>query len=181
MAVHVTPEQLAAGLDAVREAPTEAGILELIVVRPEVGERVVLDEAKIGLDEGVVGDRWSASLRSGGRPPNPRAQVTLMAARAAELVAGARDRWPLAGDQLYVDLDLSAENVPPGTRLELGTAVLEVTEEPHTGCKKFNERFGLEALKFVNSPEGRELNLRGINTRVVQPGTVRVGDAVRRV
>ena len=92
-----------------------------------------------------------------------------MNARAAALVAGDRERWPLAGDQLYVDLDLSGENLPPGTRLAIGSAVVEVTDEPHTGCKKFSARFGLDALEFVNSPEGRALNLRGINTRVVEP------------
>ena len=95
-----------------------------------------------------------------------------MNARSTALVAGDRERWPLAGDQLYVDLDLSGEHLPPGTRLAIGTAVLEVTADPHTGCKKFSARFGLEALMFVNSPEGRALNLRGINTRIVQAGTV---------
>ena len=102
-------------------------------------------------------------------------------ARAAALIAGDRERWPLAGDQLIVDLDLSSENLPAGTRLAVGTAVIEVTDEPHTGCKKYSSRFGLDALMFANSPEGRELNLRGINTRVVQSGTVRVGDAVHKL
>ena len=104
-----------------------------------------------------------------------------MSSRAAALVAGDRERWPLAGDQLYVDLDLSDENLPPGTRLALGSAVLEVTDEPHTGCKKFTARFGLDAMAFVNSPVGRALNLRGINARVVESGTVRVGDAVTKL
>jgi MOSC domain-containing protein YiiM len=154
--------------------------VELIVRRPAEGEREVVEEAELDLAEGLVGDSWQARGRSGGRPSNTNAQVTVMNARATALVAGDRERWPLAGDQLYVDFDLSGDHIPPGTRLELGSAVLEVTADPHTGCKKFNERFGLEALKFVNSPEGRELNLRGINTRVVQPGTVRVGDAMRK-
>ena len=128
-----------------------------------------------------MGDRWRNAGRSGGRPANVNAQVTLMSARAAALVAGDRERWPLAGDQLYVDLDLSGEHIPPGTQLAVGSAVIEVTDDPHTGCKKFSGRFGLDALVFVNSPEGRALNLRGINTRVVQAGTVRVGDAIRRL
>ncbi len=181
MSAHATPAELEAGLDTVREAPTDRGRLELVVVRPEVGEREVLDEATLDLDDGVVGDRWRNAGRSGGRPANVNAQVTLMSARAAALVAGDRERWPLAGDQLYVDLDLSGENLPPGTRLGIGSAVLEVTDEPHTGCKKFTERFGLDAMVFVNSPEGRALNLRGINTRVVEAGTVRVGDAVTKL
>jgi len=178
---HLTPADLEAGLPTVRAAPRDEGVLELIVVRPDVGERRCLDEAELDLEEGVVGDRWRASGRSGGRPSNLDAQVTLMSSRAATLVARDRNRWPLAGDQLYVDLDLSSEHLPPGTRLAIGHAVLEVTAEPHTGCKKFTERFGLDAMRFVNSPEGRELNLRGINARVVEPGTFRVGDAVRKL
>ena len=181
MSAHATPAELEAGLDTVREAPTDRGTLELVVVRPEVGERAVLDEATLDLEDGVVGDRWRNAGRSGGRPANVNAQVTLMSARAAALVAGERERWPLAGDQLYVDLDLSGENLPPGTRLGIGSAIVEVTDEPHTGCKKFTERFGLDAMVFVNSPEGRALNLRGINTRVVEAGTVRVGDDVTKL
>jgi MOSC domain-containing protein YiiM len=170
-----------AGLDAVREAPCDEGTVELIVRRPAVGEREVVEEAELELGEGLVGDNWRARGRSGGRrPPNPDAQVTVMCSRAIALATRDRERWPLAGDQLFVDLDLSRDNVPPGTRLAVGTAVLEVSEEPHTGCKKFAERFGLEVLEAFNSPEGRALNLRGINTRVVAPGVVRAGDSVRR-
>ena len=104
-----------------------------------------------------------------------------MSARAVEAVAGDRERWPLAGDQLYVDLDLSVDNLPAGTRLAVGEAVLEMTAEPHTGCGKFSARFGSEAIKFVNKSPGRELRLRGVNARVVTPGTVRVGDAVAKL
>jgi MOSC domain-containing protein YiiM len=108
-------------------------------------------------------------------------QLTVMSTRAVELVAGDRERWPLAGDQLYVDLDLSGANLPPGTQLEIGDAMIEVSTQPHTGCDKFVSRFGLEAMKFVNSPLGRSLNLRGINARVVRPGRIRAGDEVRKV
>jgi MOSC domain-containing protein YiiM len=104
-----------------------------------------------------------------------------MSARAAALIAGDRDRWPLAGDQLYVDLDLSGDNLPPGTRLAIGSAVVEVSDLPHLGCGKFTERYGAEARELVNSPEGVALNLRGINAQVVQSGTVRLGDAVRKL
>jgi MOSC domain-containing protein YiiM len=179
--LHLTPDELQAGLDAVRAVPRDDGVLELIVRRPAVGERETVDEAELDLELGLVGDNWSSRGRSGGRPANTSAQVTVMNARAAGLVARDPDRRPLAGDQLYVDLDLGGENLPPGSRLGIGDAVLEVTDEPHTGCKKFSSRFGLDALLFVNSPEGRALNLRGINTRVVTPGAVRVGDTVRKL
>jgi len=103
-----------------------------------------------------------------------------MNARAAALVAGSRERWPLAGDQLYVDLDLGLANLPPGTRLYVGSAVIQVTAEPHRGCGKFSRRFGVDAMRWVNSAVGRELNLRGINARIVRPGTVRPGDPIRK-
>jgi MOSC domain-containing protein YiiM len=101
-----------------------------------------------------------------------------MNARMATLVARTRDRWALAGDQLYVDLDLSGTNLPPGTRLDVGSAVIEVTSQPHRGCGKFATRFGVDALRFVNSDIGRELNLRGVNARIVTGGTLRTGDAI---
>jgi hypothetical protein len=127
-----------------------------------------------------VGDTWrargSSSRRDGSA--NPKSQVTLMSARAARLVAGPPDRWALAGDQLYVDLDLSVDNLPPGTRVSIGSAELEVSDLPHRGCSKFSARFGLDALRFVNSPDGRRLNLRGLNTRVTRGGVVRLGDPV---
>lgn len=168
-------------LGHVRAAPRAQGLVELIVRRPAVDEREVVDEAELDLEDGLVGDNWRLRGRSGGRPANRDAQVTVMGSRAIALAAGARDRWPLAGDQLFVDLDLSGENLPAGTRLAVGSAVLEVTAEPHTGCKKFAARFGLEMLEVFNSDEGRALNLRGINTRVVERGTVRAGDAVRKL
>ena len=181
MTAYATPAELEAGLDHLRAAPRREGVVELIVRRPAEGEREVVVEAELDLDGGLVGDSWGTRGRSGGRPANTKAQITVMNVRATALVAGDRDRWPLAGDQLYVDLDLSGEHLPPGTQLEVGSALLEVTDEPHTGCKKFSTRFGLEALMFVNSPEGRALNLRGINTRIVRAGTIRVGDAIRRL
>jgi MOSC domain-containing protein YiiM len=165
----------------VRLSPADEGRLELIARRPEVDAREVLEEATLDPEVGLVGDNWSVkpSLKTGA--PNPEAQITVMNARVAALVAGGdeRERWAQAGDQLYVDLDLSGANVPPGTRLKIGdTAVIEVSAEPHLGCGKFLKRFGLEAQKLVNSAVGRELNMRGINTMIVTGGVVRTGDAI---
>ena len=180
---HATTAELEAGLAEVRRAPRDAGVLELIVRRPRVDEREVLDVGELDLAAGLVGDSWKSrgSSRMPDRAPHPDMQLNVMSARAAALVARTKERWALAGDQLYVDLDLSVENVPAGTRLALGSAVIEVTAQPHTGCKKFAARFGLEALQVVNSPVGRQLQLRGINAKVVQAGVTRVGDVVKKL
>src|SRR5215471_1666288 len=168
--------ELLEGLGLVSEAPKDAGTLDLIVARPAVDERVELESAELDADSGLVADRWSR-----GSKPNPKAQVTVMNARAAQLVAGEKARWGLAGDQLYVDFDLSVDNIPPGTKLGIGSAIVEVSDQPHLGCEKFAARFGQTARVFANSPEGTAVSFRGINTRVVRSGTVRVGDAVRKL
>jgi hypothetical protein len=164
-------------------APADDGVLELIVVRPDVGSRRLLGTTTLDPACGVTGDSWRAraAAASPDRSPGPDRQLTLMNHRFALLVAGEADRVPLAGDQLYVDLDLSHDNLPAGSRLEIGSAVVELTEPPHTGCAKFVARFGREAMQFVNSPEGRHHRLRGANARVVTAGTVAVGDRVRRL
>jgi len=166
---------LEAGVDEVRQSPKDDGRVEMIIRRPSEGEREQLDEATLDTEHGLVGDRWKLA-----GSPNVKAQLTLKNARFAALVAQSPERRNLAGDQLYVDFDLSGENIPPGTRLEIGTAIVEVSDVPHTGCRKYLDRFGKDALKFVNSPVGRELNLRGINTRIVVSGVVRTGDVVRK-
>jgi hypothetical protein len=170
-------------IDNVRSAPADEGRVELIARRPEVDAREVLEEATLDPELGLVGDNWSVkpSLKTGA--PNPEAQITVMNARVAALVSGGddRERWAEAGDQLYVDLDLSSSNVPPGTRLQVGEAVIEVSAEPHLGCGKFLKRFGLEAQKLVNSGVGRELNMRGINTTIVTGGVVRTGDLIAKI
>jgi MOSC domain-containing protein YiiM len=184
-----TPVDIAEGVASgspllvhMRDAPRDEGTVELIARRPSVDEREVVGEAALDVEEGLVGDNWRARGRSSGRrPPNPDAQITVMSSRAIALAAGERDRWPLAGDQLYVDLDISVENLPAGTRLALGSAVIEVTPEPHTGCVKFSSRFGNDAHRFVNTKPHRHLRLRGLNAKVVEPGTVSAGDTIRKL
>lgn len=169
-------------LEHIRQAPRDAGVLALIVRRPQTDAREVLAEAELNLTEGLAGDSWRlrSSSRTSDGSPHPDMQLNLMNARVIEAIAGPVRRWPLAGDQLFVDFDLSQANVPPGTRLAIGEAVIEVTDQPHTGCGKFSARFGLDALKWVNSPDGRALGLRGINAKVVTPGRIRQGDVVTR-
>jgi hypothetical protein len=184
VARHLTTAELEAGLEEIERAPADAGTVELIVCRPAEGEREVLAEGVLDLTEGLVGDMW---LRRGSRrtpdgSANPNAQLTLMGARVVDLVAaGEKERWALAGDQLYVDFDISVANLPPGTRLALGSAVIEVTPEPHTGCAKFHARFGGDAHRFVNTKAHRHLRLRGLNAKVIEPGTVATGDTIRKL
>jgi MOSC domain-containing protein YiiM len=178
-----TVDELQAGLDHVRHAPKNGGVLEMIVRRPQTSEREVVDEAQLDRKLGLVGDNWLArgSRRTPDLSAHPEMQITVMNSRAIALLARQRKRWALAGDQLFVDLDLSEENLPPGTRLAIGSAVLEVTAQPHTGCKLFTTRFGSDATQVVNSEVGKQLRLRGLNAKVVQAGTVRKGDAVNRL
>ena len=181
--VHLTKADLEAGFGHVLASPADGGTLEMIVRRPGVDHREVIEEGRLTFEAGLEGDTWDR--RKGyvteDGTPDPDAQLTLTNSRFANLIAGSRDRWPLAGDQLYVDLDLSESNLPPGTRLRIGDATIEVTALPHTGCSKYRQRFGLEALKFTATPEGRSRHLRGIYARVVEPGTVRVGDTIRKM
>jgi hypothetical protein len=179
---HLTTAELEAGLEEVLRAPQKVGTVELIVRRPAVDEREVLAEATLDLVEGLVGDTWRVrgSKRTADGSSHPDMQLNVMSARVVDLVSGGeRERWALAGDQFYVDLDLSIEHLPPGTRLALGSAVIEVTDQPHTGCAKFSARFGGDAHRFVNTKQHRHLRLRGLNAKVVVPGTVRAGDEIR--
>ena len=183
MLQHAELTGLEQSLDHIREAPEDGGTVELIARRPAEDEREVLTEARLNTHDGLEGDTWRArgSSRTPDGAANPEAQLTLMNARAAAAIAGERERWALAGDQIYVDLDLSRTNLPPGSRVQIGSAVIEFSEAPHTGCAKFSARFGNDALRFVNSPTGRDLRLRGANCRVVKAGTVRPGDAIKKL
>ena len=180
---HLTTEEIEAGLEDVLRSPKDHGSLQLIVRRPEIGAREVLEEADLDISVGLVGDSWPQrkSKRTSDGSPHPDMQLNVMGARTIALLAQAKERWPLAGDQLFIDLDLSEDNLPAGTQLALGSAVIEITSQPHTGCAKFTERFGADAMRFVNSPTGRGLRLRGLNAKVVRPGRIRVGDTVRKI
>ena len=171
--MHVRYDALEAALPGIERSPRERGTLAMIVRRPKSGEREVVDAGTLDDEEGLVGDRWSAGKR------RRLDQVTMISARLIALVAQTRDRWPLAGDQLYVDFDLSRGHLPVGTRIAVGAAEIEVSPEPHMGCRLFRERYGDDAQRFVNSEIGVKLNLRGINAWVVKGGSVRVGDEVR--
>ena len=165
-------------------SPTEVGTVELIAARPESGQRLTLEHARLDSELGLVGDNWlergAASTPDGSA--DPRAQLNLMNSRIASLVAdGDTNRIAEAGDQLYLDLDLGPDNLPPGTRLGVGEAVIEITDKPHTGCAKFTRRFGLAAHRWINGREGRALNRRGVCARVVTGGLVRRGDTVHKL
>jgi len=171
---------LEAGLANILESPRDSGVLSLIVKRPASNEREVIESGKLSLDDGLVGDNWKSrgSGMTADRSAHADMQLNIMNARAVALVAGDRERWPLAGDQLYVDLDLSDDNLPPGSLLSVGEAIVKVTDVPHLGCRKFVMRYGRDAMEFVNSDVGRKHNLRGINARVVEGGRIRTSDPV---
>jgi hypothetical protein len=180
---HRTMAEIEAGLAEVERSPQSVGTLELVVRRPAVDAREVLDKAQLDLALGLVGDTWNErpSTRTGDRTPHPDMQLNVINARFIELISGPDRRvWALAGDQLYVDLDLSPASLPAGTQIALGDqAVIEVTDQPHTGCAKFAARFGRDAHTVVWSDQGRRLRLRGLNAKVVVPGTIHSGDVVR--
>jgi MOSC domain-containing protein YiiM len=183
MARHLSLAELENGLPGILRSPSDRGVLRAIVIRPETEARASLPQCELSPEGGVHGDNWAKgcwmSLPDG--RPHPDVQVTIMNARAIALIAEEEARWPLAGDNLFIDLDLSADNLPPGTRLAVGSTLLEITAVPHKGCKKFAARFGVDATRFVNSREGLRLHLRGIYARIVEPGVVAVGDPVQKL
>lgn len=180
---HLTMPELEAALDHLRAAPKNDGVVELIVRRPRVDHREVLEQAELDPVQGLIGDSWSMrpSSKTPDGSPHPEMQINIMNSRVTALVAQEKERWPLAGDQLYIDMDLGKENLPAGTQIAIGSVVLEVSALPHTGCHKFVARFGAEAMKFVNSPVGRELCLRGINAKVIKGGVIQVGQTARKI
>lgn len=182
-AIFVPAAILEAGLLSIRESPKTGAVLDLIVRRPGVELRETTGDARLDDANGLVGDNWiqrGSSQTADGRS-HPDMQLTIMNSRTIALIAASKERWPLAGDQLFTELDLSTANLPAGSRLSIGEAIIEITAQPHTGCAKFKARFGADAFAFVNSPIGRELRLRGANARIVFGGVIRVGDAVVKI
>lgn len=180
---YISESELLAGIENIRNSLPDSGVVEMIVIRPAESQRKVMQEVQVSAEVGVHGDYW-AEMTRGEQPDgcfNPDDQVAIMNSRCIALLAVEKERWSLAGDQLYVDMDLSVENLPVGQRLSVGTAILEITPVPHTGCALFTERFGKEAVRFVNSPVGKQLRLRGVYARVVRDGIIKTGDLVKKV
>ncbi len=183
MAYQATLQEMETALQRIQGSPADNGRLEMISARPSVGQRKLVEVGELDAEGGLVGDNWldrgSSSTADGSA--NPEAQITIINTRLIETLAGDKTRWPLAGDQLFVDIDLSHDNLPPGARLSIGSAVVELTVAPHTGCAKFASRFGHDALRFVSGPEAMRQRRRGANAKVVRAGKIQVGDIVRKV
>lgn len=183
MARHLSKAELAAGLPGVLESPKDNGAIEQIIVRPAANERRPVNSVAISLAGGLEGDHWAQgcwkSNESG--EPHPDVQICMMNSRCIDLIAGDKSNWAPAGDNLFIDMDLTPDNLPPGTHISMGTAVLEITDTPHKGCAKFIERYGRDACVFVNVGDGDRYKLRGIYGRVVQDGVISVGDKVSKM
>ncbi|MDX1683864.1 MAG: hypothetical protein R3275_01445 [Saprospiraceae bacterium] len=179
--IHKSLAELTNNSQVILSSPKRMGRLELIVIRPNENERRILETGELDINQGLIGDSWALRHRPGrsNEAPDTDRQITLMNARVIELIAGKdHKKWAKAGDQLFVDLDLSTDNLPIGTKLSIGDAILKVTQPPHRGCKKFATRFGVDAMRFVNSANGRKNNFRGINARVIKSGQIRPGDLI---
>ncbi len=183
MITHLNTKQLESGLYLIKQSPIDNSLLEMIVIRPDVDERKIIQEGYLDVEKGLIGDNWitrgSSKTLDGGSHPDM--QLNIMNSRCIAHIAKSKERWQLAGDQLFIDLNLSDENLPTGTQLNIGEAIIEITAIPHNGCKKFTQRFGLDAVKFVNSVIGKKMHLRGVNAKIIRSGTIKTGDLVKKI
>lgn len=183
MKLHLTTKQLEEGLDLIKKSPNDNTLVDMIVCRPTEGNRKILLDGFLDKGKGLIGDNWidRGSSKTPDGCSHPDMELNIMNSRSIALIAQQKNRWPLAGDQLFIDMNLSDKNITRGTRLSLGDAIIEVTAIPHNGCKKFTDRFGIDAVKFVNSTIGKELHLRGINAKIIKSGKIKVGDIVKKI
>ena len=183
MKLQLTTQKLEEGLDLIKKSPNDNTLVDMIVCRPREGNRKILQEGFLDKEKGLMGDNWieRGSSKTTDGSSHPDMQLNIMNSRSIALIAQQKNRWQLAGDQLFIDINLADKNIPAGTRLSIGDAVIEVTAIPHNGCKKFTERFGIDAVNFVNSPVGKELHLRGVNAKIIKSGKINVGDMVKKI
>ncbi len=181
--MHPTLEQLELSLETIAASPSKQGTVELIISRPETGKRVVHTIGNFSKTGGLEGDNWAndcwKTLPDG--KSDPIVQIAITNTRLLAAICPDKSRWPLAGDQIYTELNLSKTNLPVGTRLSAGTVILEITQEPHLGCSQYAEHFGKDSLKFTLTPRGRELNLRGIYAKVIKSGSINTGDRISKI
>lgn len=183
MEANLKIDKLWSGWEQSEKSPKDVGTIEMIVRRPQADEREEVQQAEFDTKEGLLGDNWLAR-GNGSRPDgsaDPEAQVTLMNSRVIQLIAGDKSRWAIAGDQVFVDFDLSSDNLPAGHRIQIGEAILEISETPHTGCAKFAKRYGAHARKFVMTDEGKQLRFRGVNAKVIQGGMIKLSDTITKL
>ncbi len=183
METQFTLEHLQTQIKHIQDSPKDSGSVVLIVRRPTTEEREIISQGRLIPTAGLEGDNWhergSASMPDGSA--NPEAEITLMNTRVIQALTENESRWALAGDQFFVDFDLSEENIPAGSRLAIGSAIVEVSPLPHNGCKKFSARFGVDALKFISMAENKPLRMRGINAKIIQAGDVKQGDLILKI
>lgn len=180
---HLTREEIEQRYTQLEPSPKEQGTVEMIVRRPDTLQREVVEQAEINTEKGMIGDNWytRGSRHTDDGSAHPDMQMAIMNSRIIDVIAQERDNWAPAGDQLFVDFDLSEANLPIGQRFAIGDVVLEVSPFPHKGCKKFKERYGLGASRFINDLAYEHLRLRGINVRVIQGGVIKTGDTIRKL
>src|SRR5688572_8480293 len=180
---HLSPEEVEEGVQNIKQAPKDSGSLQMIVRRPAVDGREMVTKAKLDTSLGLEGDNWKdrGSSHTSDNSADPEAQITLMNSRVIDLLTNEKELWQLAGDQLFVEIDLSVDNLPPLSKIQIGSAILEISAKPHTGCKKFSGRFGIEALEFISTPLGKSLRMRGVNAKVIQSGEIQVGNTVKKL